>query len=221
VYALTVKQPWAQAIARFGKDVENRTRRPPARLIGQRIAIHAGRADDEMEAMALVYLRDGYPVPVHLRALVEWLVEWIEEHGSDVPQDGRIVATARLAGWCDRAGNVGWAETRDADGKLITSSYDRCGRAIKSPWRTDTEAGLVLADVVALPRPVGAPSVVAYTYQAPPIVNVAPGQFVSFGDPKSTVEVVQGRIRGQLGFWQLSPEVEAEVLRQEQLGRAA
>lgn len=44
--ALTIKQPWASAIAAGIKRVENRTWPPPARLIGQRIAIHAGKATD-------------------------------------------------------------------------------------------------------------------------------------------------------------------------------
>jgi len=45
--ALTLQQPWATAVAEFGKDIENRSWRPPSRVIGQRIAIHAGRVFDE------------------------------------------------------------------------------------------------------------------------------------------------------------------------------
>lgn len=41
--ALTLLNPWAQAIAYWGKDVENRTWAPPASLVGERIAIHAGK----------------------------------------------------------------------------------------------------------------------------------------------------------------------------------
>ena len=40
--AITLKHPWAFAIARLGKRVENRTWKPPNRLLGQRIAIHGG-----------------------------------------------------------------------------------------------------------------------------------------------------------------------------------
>ena len=47
MYALTLWQPWAWAIARAGKDVENRTWPPPKWLIGQRLAIHAGKGWDE------------------------------------------------------------------------------------------------------------------------------------------------------------------------------
>jgi len=44
--ALTLHQPWAWAIARLGKDIENRIWRPPPWLIGQRVAIHAGKRWD-------------------------------------------------------------------------------------------------------------------------------------------------------------------------------
>lgn len=46
--ALTVQQPWAFAIATGAKTVENRTRAHPWHsAVGQRIAIHAGKAWDE------------------------------------------------------------------------------------------------------------------------------------------------------------------------------
>lgn len=40
--ALTLHAPWAWAICYLGKDIENRSWQPPATMIGQRIAIHAG-----------------------------------------------------------------------------------------------------------------------------------------------------------------------------------
>lgn len=40
--AITLKQPWAWAVANAGKRIENRTWKPTASMIGQRIAIHAG-----------------------------------------------------------------------------------------------------------------------------------------------------------------------------------
>lgn len=45
--ALTVRQPWASLIASGAKRIENRTWRPPAALMGQRIAIHAGAGWDK------------------------------------------------------------------------------------------------------------------------------------------------------------------------------
>lgn len=46
MHALTVLQPWAHAILHLGKEVENRCWLPPARLLGQWIAVHAGRRVD-------------------------------------------------------------------------------------------------------------------------------------------------------------------------------
>jgi len=46
--ALTIRQPWADAIAHGEKRTENRTWQPPAKHIGTRILIHAGAAYDPM-----------------------------------------------------------------------------------------------------------------------------------------------------------------------------
>lgn len=61
--ALTVRQPWAHAIAHLGKRVENRgwSRARAISLIGNLIAIHAGAKVDE-DAVALLRGR-GLDVP--------------------------------------------------------------------------------------------------------------------------------------------------------------
>lgn len=41
--ALTLWPEWAWAVCNLDKDVENRTYRPPKGIVGQRIAIHAGK----------------------------------------------------------------------------------------------------------------------------------------------------------------------------------
>lgn len=46
--ALTIKQPWADAIVHGSKRTENRTWPAPAKHIGTRILIHAGAAYDPM-----------------------------------------------------------------------------------------------------------------------------------------------------------------------------
>jgi hypothetical protein len=53
VKALTLHAPWAHAVAHLGKDIENRTWRPPASVIGTRIAIHAGATATDAEYFAL------------------------------------------------------------------------------------------------------------------------------------------------------------------------
>ncbi len=45
--AITVAQPFAWAILEGHKRVENRTRAPPQSLLGERIAIHAGKRRDQ------------------------------------------------------------------------------------------------------------------------------------------------------------------------------
>lgn len=45
--ALTVRSPWAWAIARGWKPVENRSREFPRSLVGVPIALHAGLGQDE------------------------------------------------------------------------------------------------------------------------------------------------------------------------------
>lgn len=53
-HALTVRQPWTNLIVLGNKDVENRTWRPPDRIIGRPLAIHASkqyRADEHHRAL--------------------------------------------------------------------------------------------------------------------------------------------------------------------------
>lgn len=87
--ALTVVQPWAHAII-WGtpvgpKPVENRTWRPPAVVLGRRIAIHAGKKLDE---------------------------DTCSEVGL-APSDldfGAIIGTALCVGWLEERGKIGHAE---------------------------------------------------------------------------------------------------------------
>lgn len=48
--ALTLHRPWTDAILYGGKRVENRSWHPPHSLIGQTIALHAGKVYDEQVA---------------------------------------------------------------------------------------------------------------------------------------------------------------------------
>ncbi|MGH3658983.1 MAG: hypothetical protein ACRDUA_20195, partial [Micromonosporaceae bacterium] len=54
-------QPWATLIFAHGKDVENRVWTPPDGVVGQRIAIHAGRTVDH--ELATAAHRAGYALP--------------------------------------------------------------------------------------------------------------------------------------------------------------
>ncbi|MFC3833342.1 MULTISPECIES: hypothetical protein [Deinococcus] len=79
LYALTLHQPWATAVAVLGKRIENRSWAPPRRAVGQWIAIHAGRAFDDGAA--------------------DWVASRTGRMTTDgsVPR-GAIVALARVAG---------------------------------------------------------------------------------------------------------------------------
>lgn len=61
MYAITIRQPWASAILAGVKTVENRSWRPPERLMGERIAIHAGAARPSTEALAYCRARGFEP----------------------------------------------------------------------------------------------------------------------------------------------------------------
>lgn len=73
--ALTLHPEWAHAIAHLDKRVENRDWRPPASLIGQRIAIHAGKS---------IGGRPGWPARFRAASVVSgiWRSEPCEERSA-------------------------------------------------------------------------------------------------------------------------------------------
>ena len=81
LHALTLHRPWAWAVAHLGKPIENRDWRPPARLFGEWIAIHAGLMFDAEAA------------------------EWIRRQGLEVPENGgpagAILCVAHLVGFVE------------------------------------------------------------------------------------------------------------------------
>ncbi len=54
--ALTLHQPWAWAIAHADKRIENRVQRPMRGIVGQQLAIHAGKT---LDVEAAVMMRSG------------------------------------------------------------------------------------------------------------------------------------------------------------------
>ena len=87
--ALTLHQPWASLIEDGCKRYETRSWAPPADLIGQRIAIHAGaKRSSEQANLARDWGMDDLPL-------------------------GAVVCTARLV-----AAHLVWVEHRDPDGSL-------------------------------------------------------------------------------------------------------
>ena len=111
--AVTLHQPWASLVAKGAKTVETRSWRPPASLIGRRIAIHAGRErrneapGEEFETAVAKHLGAG----------------WRDE----LPA-GAVVATAVLAEVAEAAGDGKDAPTRE---EALFGDY-RAGRWM---WR--------------------------------------------------------------------------------------
>ncbi len=95
--ALTLWQPWSWAIAHAGKRIENRSWKPPASILGQRIAIHAGKKLD-LDACAGLECEDNIQLPRMYfhepkNAFVHSAVEstatvlgWTEDLGHSHPQ---------------------------------------------------------------------------------------------------------------------------------------
>jgi hypothetical protein len=67
--ALTIRQPWADAIAQSTKRVENRTWPLPARHVGARILIHAAAALDRHAALPPQHPANGAR-PGHRSAVI-------------------------------------------------------------------------------------------------------------------------------------------------------
>lgn len=90
--ALTLKQPWADAVCYLGKRLENRTRPPPRTLPAtELIAIHAGMADSQKDHQATAHLA--------ARALKWGLGDVMPE----VTTLGAVVAVCRVVGWLDNS----------------------------------------------------------------------------------------------------------------------
>ena len=136
IRALSVRQPWAWAIAVGGKAVENRTRGTRYRGL---LAIHASKN---------VY-REDLDNPLILMA--------IAAHGFVIDEGpsstGAVVAVAEVAGW-PLLGRVHAARERHLPGV----------RAGCSPWAVRGQFHIELANVRPLPEPVpcrGMPGTVA------------------------------------------------------------
>ena len=105
--ALTLHQPWATCIAHHGKHIENRTWAPPQPIIGQRIAIHAGKKLDREVC----------------RRLAD--EEGIELGPASTLPLGAIVATARV---------VGWVRSNGATVDFFGVTEPEAFYALRSPW---------------------------------------------------------------------------------------
>lgn len=151
--AISLWEPWASAIAAGLKSVETRHWKPPKRLVGQRIAIHAAKRKFGIGSETADIVR-SLTLPSY-RRLSEHL------HGAD-PEDwygyplGCVVATAELTRVYQTnevqvlGHDVGVAVTHDGSRLSIGTTERHLGDY--SPGRY----AWLLSDVTALPDPIPA-----------------------------------------------------------------
>jgi hypothetical protein len=129
--ALSVRQPWAWAIACAGKTVENRTW--PTRYTGE-VAIHASKACDEVAVM---------PTPEALGLFMDAVLDDMRG-GVPALAAGVVIAVAQLAGCHPHP---------DADSGCYRDSGDSRWPAC-SPWAVPGQWHWQLVSVRPLPEPV-------------------------------------------------------------------
>lgn len=162
---LTVQQPWASLIARWDswdaylaaggacvppKRIENRGWAPPARIIGHKIAIHAGKGWDDEQSLALHQMaRDiKRDTDAHFHVPCR----------SQMPA-GAVVAVARVTGYIDTRwdgeGPVGPRPPKLYGTLPRWAPQDLNELASPKHWFAGgCNVGWLLDDVVRLPEPV-------------------------------------------------------------------
>lgn len=128
--AITLHQPWATLIAKGIKTTETRSWAPPQELVGERIAIHAGRTVSEI----------GLVGPD--RAPLMW-------DSRKLPR-GAVVATAILT-------DFGQVTHRTPDGEQVYLSHNH-GWVNTDPWGDYSVARWIwcLSDIEELDPPIPA-----------------------------------------------------------------
>lgn len=133
--ALTIKQPWCAAIAYGAKRVENRSWPVPRAMVGETIALHAGKS---LDASARGPAGEGMPVE-------DWPLEF-----------GAVIAVATLAdchSWHDCSHIC--PEPEDWDGVYLpcTETGAACNNTC-SPWGQPDQYHWQLENVRPLAAPV-------------------------------------------------------------------
>ena len=142
VYAITLHQPWASLIALGLKTVETRSWPAPARLVGQRIAVHAGKR---------LVRQPGEAIERELWA------RWGEHWPVNIPT-GAVVATAVLTDMA-RVSHID-----PSSGQAVHDNSTEIGcaagrrRTPIDPWGDFSPGRWLwfLDDVEALPKPIPA-----------------------------------------------------------------
>lgn len=144
--ALTLQQPWAFAIFELGKDVENRTWAPPAAIIGQRIAIHAGKKHDQRGDNALRQM---------LRA---WdLCRELDELNAMPLQYGSVLGTVEITGYARRVkGPIDGNGAEQIQHFPTSKDWSYPSKLINTPWAASGQYQWGLETPRALLEPIPA-----------------------------------------------------------------
>jgi len=191
--ALTLWPEWAWAIIHLGKDVENRTWHPPKNILGQRIALHAGRKVgrryDPVVKGALPYYdfvvsmaRDAGILPRFIRGKREGLngefivgIQWYADR--DIVINGKVYYSNEVIKemiFEEILLGAVFATARIES----CSVYRKSEGWVRSPWAAEGQYTWKLNDLVILKEPIFC--------------------------------------QGKQALWTLSPEVEVKVKRQDE-----
>jgi hypothetical protein len=146
--ALTLHAEWLPAILRAGSDprwksVENRTWKPPASIIGERIALHAGCSRPDKDRVRRVLASVGQGIGTY--GACEEYAKTLETLTT-----GAIVGVATVAGWLDNSsGAPRFFDGSEVDGMPIAPVAEN-----PSPWWFRGQYGWLLADIHPLMAPV-------------------------------------------------------------------
>ena len=135
--ALSLHVEWLWAILHLDKRIENRSWAPPAKFVGQRIALHGTQRTptaDDLDAMIAAAREAGWEVLPHPLYDVGWVFQRPGQRAPVILEGpeladlrGRVAATVLLAG--STSGSAG-------------------------PWRMPGLVHWDLAEVVAVPGPI-------------------------------------------------------------------
>ena len=133
--AITVHRPWDKLILSHGKNIENRSWRPPDSLIGQRLAIHAGKKIDNAGIARLMGILRGDKLA------------YAHDAQTLCGEAGVIVGVVMVGGWVKAAYQGGLVAQSSNFGERVAYDY------LNSNW-FDGPYGWVLENPIALRNPI-------------------------------------------------------------------
>jgi len=159
-YAVSVKDPWAQACIHGPCRILNRDQNPPNKIIGERVAIYCTKTIDDDALNGLTgkltvpwaHWSEYADLPHHKR---KPLIE--ERH-----HPGCIIGTVRVVGWCDKqkkglhnSTGIVHREALKEEGWDMTRNFRGAISPTDDPWWLDaTSHGWLLDDPQPLDEPI-------------------------------------------------------------------